>query len=110
MSSSEESLPDEINPTKIDPRLEMYYGVYYDLDWYVGRVIDFPDEGLSKVKFLKKVLNNFNWPEHEDIQTVQNKYIFFGPIKLDGNGPFTISRGQINKIRLVYAKVKKGFA
>ncbi|CAH2100759.1 unnamed protein product [Euphydryas editha] len=78
-SSSDESLPDEIEPTTIDPRLEMYYAVYYDLDWYVGRVIDFPDEGLCKVKFLKKVLNNFKWPVHDDIQTVANKFVFYGP-------------------------------
>lgn len=108
LSSSDESLPEEIEPTNIDPRLEMYYAVYYDLDWYVGRVVDFPDEGLCKVKFLQKVLNNFKWPVHDDIQTVSNKFLFYGPINLDGNGPFTISRGQLNKIKLVYNKVKKG--
>lgn len=108
-SSSDESLPEEIDPTRVEPRLEMYYAVYYDLDWYVGRVIDFPDEGLCKVKFLKKELSSFNWPAHDDIQTVPSRFVFYGPIKLEGNGPFQISRGQLQKIRFVYSKAKKGF-
>ncbi|KAG8331661.1 hypothetical protein J6590_037127 [Homalodisca vitripennis] len=108
MLSSDESLPDEIEPTNIDPCLHMYYTVYYDLDWYVGRVIDFPDEGVRKVKFLK-VLNNFKWLVHDDIKTVANKCVFYGASKLDGNGPFIILCGQLSKIRLVYNKVKKSF-
>lgn len=76
-SSSDESLPEEIDPTRVEPRLEMYYAVYYDLDWYVGRVIDFPDEGLCKVKFLKKELSGFNWPAHDDIQTVPSRFVLW---------------------------------
>lgn len=33
--------------SKINPLLECYYAVFYDLNWYLGRVVDFPDEGLT---------------------------------------------------------------
>lgn len=108
-SSDEESLPEELDPTKVDLQLESYYAVFYDLNWYIGRVIDFPDEGLCKIKFLKKVIEGYHWPPHEDVQTVTSEFVFYGPINLKGNGPFQVSRGDISKIHEVYVKMKKTF-
>nr|CAD7440013.1 unnamed protein product [Timema bartmani]CAD7454993.1 unnamed protein product [Timema tahoe] len=33
ISSSNEELPEEIDPKALDSRLEMYYAVYYDVSW-----------------------------------------------------------------------------
>lgn len=109
ISSSDEDIPQEFDPQDVKPKLELYYAIYYDLQWYIGRVIDFPDEGLCKVKFLKKELQGYDWPRHEDIQVVPEKFVFYGPVNLKGNGPFHITQGEISKIRLIYKKLKKDF-
>lgn len=93
---------------KINPLLEHYYAVFYDLNWYIGRVIDFPDEGLVKVKFLKEgFVDLYEWPKHDDIQVIENKYIFYGPIKLIGSGPFQIDYKCKRRIILQYKSLKK---
>ena len=116
ISSSDDDIPEEFDPKNVNPKLELYYAVYYDVQWYIGRVIDFPDEGLCKVKFPKKELQKepkkkerkgYDWPRHEDIQVVHEKFVFYGPVNLKGNGPFHITQGEILKIRLIYKKIKK---
>lgn len=93
--------------SKINPLLECYYAVFYDLNWYLGRVVDFPDEGLTKVKFLKQGLgDSYEWPAHDDTDVVQNHFIFYGPIKLIGNGPFNIEDSCRRRIIMKYRSMK----
>lgn len=78
---------------KIDPKLGSYYAVFYDENMYVGRILDFPDEGIAKMKFLQLLSAaswTYGWPKRDDIANVEWRYIFSGPIELIGNGPFKI--------------------
>lgn len=59
---------------KISILLEKYYAIYHDLNWYLGRVLDFPDEGYTKIKFLKKGLGeSYEWPKHNKPYTNHSK-------------------------------------
>lgn len=67
---------------KIVPKLNEYYAVRYDArndeQGYIGRVLDFPDEGKVKLKFLhclSLATYSFNWPKKDNIDTVDDKYI-----------------------------------
>lgn len=80
-----------LNDKNIDIKVEHYYAVYYDDSWYIGRVIEIIDESMSRIKFLKEDLHHFIWPKRDDIQQVQNKYIYYGPIILQGVGPFSLT-------------------
>ncbi|KAF5278698.1 hypothetical protein FQR65_LT15586 [Abscondita terminalis] len=88
---------------------EKYYAVYYDTTWYIGRVVDIVDNSTSKIKFLIAELNNFIWPKKEDLQLVENQYIFYGPLNLIGNGPFELKRYDRLIIEKKYKHLKKTF-
>lgn len=75
---------------KIDLKLENYYTIFYDESWYLGRIVDFWDVDKTKIKFMKNELEKFIWPKNEDIHIIENQFIFYGPIQLQGNYPFTI--------------------
>ncbi|CAG9773365.1 unnamed protein product [Ceutorhynchus assimilis] len=84
---------------------ENYYAVLYDT-WYIGRVLEILDQETSKIKFLKSELYEYVWPREDDIQIVEKKYIFYGPIKLIGNGPFRLKRFDKVKIEKSYRELK----
>lgn len=71
---------------------ENYYAIMYDTNWYLGRLIYFTNQEKTfcAIKFLKTDLDTFYWPKHPEQQEVNVKYIFYGPINLQGFGPFTI--------------------
>lgn len=92
---------------KIDIKLESYYAIYYEDTWYLGRVIDFWDEYKTQIKFMKKDLDNYIWPRKEDIYTVENRFIFYGPIDLVGNYPFKIKRSDGLRLIKEYKNQKK---
>lgn len=92
---------------KINPMLESYYPIFYDLNWYLGRVIDFPHEGLTMIMFLKQGLGEtYEWPVHNDIQVIQNQFIFYGPVKLIENGSFQIGNSCRRRIIVEYNALK----
>lgn len=107
--NSDASYPElETNFPKINPILEKYYAIYYDISWYLGRVIDFPDEGETKVKFLKMGLGDaYDWPKDDDIQIIKNNFLFYGPINLIGNGPFYIDDKCRRRISNKYKQLKR---
>lgn len=74
---------------------ESYYAVFFDRKLYIGRVLKCPWLGKVSLKFLHNVGNNlYDWPSRDDIATVKQQYIFMGPLKLIGNGPFQIENHQ----------------
>ena len=74
---------------------ESYYAVFFDRKPYIGRVLKCPWLGKVSLKFLHNVGNNlYDWPSRDDIATVKQQYIFMGPLKLIGNGPFQIENHQ----------------
>lgn len=85
---------------------EEYYSVFYDETWYIGRVTEML-ENKSNIKFLKAELDKYVWPIKTDIQTVSNKFIFYGPLSLVGNYPFTLKRHEKMAIEARYKELKK---
>lgn len=81
---------------RITVNKDEYYAVLYD-KWYIGLVIETLDENTSKIKFLKRELDEYMWHRPEDIQILNNKYIFYGPIKLNGIGPFLLKSLKLQK-------------
>lgn len=86
--------------------VERYFAVFYDIQWYIGRVTDIK-ESTCVVKFLKQDLEQFTWPNHDDIQEVQKEFIFYGPLTLIGNGPFTLKRSDLVKIKALFQNKKR---
>lgn len=97
---------------KICIKKEHYYAVYYDNSWYIGRILELVLNGdkLSfTIKFLKMELDSFVWPKEEDVQNVEEHFIFYGPVKLLNNGPFNIKRIDKCAIEKKYKDLKKQF-
>ncbi|XP_030753635.1 uncharacterized protein LOC115880545 [Sitophilus oryzae] len=85
--------------------LDSYYAVYYDIQWYLGLVINCKSEKF-KMKFLQQDKDIFKWPKKDDIQEVHRRFIFHGPITLCGCDPFTIKRNDLVVINKKYKDFK----
>lgn len=85
---------------------EKYYAVYYETSWYVGRIIK-KNKEACQIKFLKEELDEFIWPKPDDVQDVEFKYVFFGPVDLSGNNPFKIKRADRLIINKMYKQLKQ---
>ena len=70
---------------------ERYYAVDYVNQYYIGRALD-GDNSFTKFKFLHKdcCSKKFYWPGHDDIAKQHNSCVFYGPVELEGNGPFRV--------------------
>lgn len=86
--------------------LENYYAVFYDDNYYIGRVVD-QSNNQVKMKFLKSELNSFIWPRNEDVTFIERKYIFYGPIELIGTGPFMLKKSDSEAIHKKYKLTKR---
>lgn len=93
---------------KLNIQLEKYYGVFYDINWYIGRIIEEnADDHTFKVKFLMKSLDDLVWPKHQDVQWVKKDFFIYGPIKLLGNDPFQLRRTDLVEIEKRFKEMKK---
>lgn len=100
------SEPTEERKKEIIIEVEKYYSVYYDDQWYLGRILNTNDNECT-IKFLMKNLDNFIWPKQEDIQLVNEKFIFYGPIHLVGSNPFQLKRVDLITINKLYRDLKR---
>lgn len=96
--------------SKILMHKEHIYAIFYDEDWYLGRIIDiYPEE--VKVKFLRKTIQksteDFTWSHKHETYNVKKEYVFYGPINLIGNDPFSLKRSDKIKINERYKSLKK---
>jgi hypothetical protein len=67
-----------------------YYAVDYINHFYYGRVIFINDTFLT-VKFLHATSSTtFDWPRRDDVDIVHTSCVFYGPVEIEGNGPFSI--------------------
>ncbi|KAL3272009.1 hypothetical protein HHI36_022476 [Cryptolaemus montrouzieri] len=53
------------NAQKIDLKLEKYYAVFYDVGWFIGRIVQAGE--YIKLKFLKEDLGRYLWRRKEDL-------------------------------------------
>ena len=86
----------------------MYYAVDYVTTFYFGRVISVADN-FVEVKFLhSKGSTTYDWPRTDDVDRVHCSCIFYGPVLLKGNRPFTIStQREVEKVHLFIRKQHK---
>jgi len=66
------SSDDSLSKNKIMIEIESYYAIYYDNQWYIGRITkQCPDvSGTYEVKFLQRDLDKYKWPQKDDVQTL----------------------------------------
>ncbi|KAB0792791.1 hypothetical protein PPYR_14750 [Photinus pyralis] len=93
---------------------ERYYAVYYDEDWFLGKVTNISqecdrecDEQIVSMKFLRKSLDTFVWPKKDDTDNISSKFILCGPVNLIGSHPFKIAKEDRNKIVKLYKNFKR---
>ncbi|KAF8789402.1 hypothetical protein HNY73_007342 [Argiope bruennichi] len=92
----------------ISIELENYYSIFYDDNWYIGRIIEFDKNSeMCKIKFLHETDVGFKWLSADDVQMMEKKFILSGPIQLMGNLPFHINYETRRNISFLY-KNKKG--
>lgn len=92
------------------PNIEvgMYYAVDYVNVFYIGRALETSGQ-FTSFKFLHSSgAKKFNWPKSDDLEEKHITCIFYGPIKLTGNGPFTVD--DLEEIEAIFKTyiVKKG--
>ena len=112
--SEEETLNEEKKPWEkhLDIKQDLYYSVYFDDSWYIGRIISMQElktKTVYKMKFLQTNKDDFEWPKKEDICKIEKLYIFYGPITLQGNNPFKINRVTLNEINSKYKEIDRYF-
>ena len=90
-----------IEPTDVNPEVDSYYAVGYTLPrrrFYIGRVVnaDCSCENVQEphhVQFTfleRRLCDQFTWPKRPDTECVPKPFVFWGPLALDGNLPFTV--------------------
>ncbi|KAK2565513.1 hypothetical protein P5673_010597 [Acropora cervicornis] len=86
----------------------MSYAVDYVNTFYFGRVVSV--EGcFVELKFLhSKSSTSYDWPRTDDVDRVHYSCIFYGPVLLEGNYPFTISsQREVQKVHRFIRKQHK---
>lgn len=64
-------------------------------------------EEIFKIKFLKPVRDQWIWPKTDDLDNVRAQHIFYGPLKLVGSGPFSMSRHDLIEATNTYKRLKE---
>ena len=83
----------------------MYFAVDYVTTFYFGRVVSVED-GFVEFKFLHNISSTtYDWPRRDDMDRVHCSCIFYGPVSLEGNRPFTFSvQGEVEKVHQFFKK------
>jgi len=83
----------------------LYYAVDYINQFYYGRVISINDNMVT-VKFLHATSSStFDWPRRDDVETLHASSVFYGPVEIEGNGPFFIPmHREVAKVHLLINK------
>lgn len=82
--SSDESFQETGNSSGnviTDISINEYYCVYYDEGWYIGKVTGI-EENKYQLKFMNQKDNCFIWPKQDDIDVIEKRFIFYGPVQL----------------------------
>lgn len=88
---------------------EQYYAVYYDNEYYIGRMLS-EEEGEYLFKFLHRVRTTnqtskmYDWPARSDHEKVLGKFVIDGPLTLVGSGPFSVK--GLDNVERLYADMK----
>ena len=92
--------------TQMDMEVGSYYAVDYVSKFYYGRVISIRDEFIT-LKFLRATsTSTFGWPRRDHVEKVHKSCIFFGPVKIQGNDPTSISVPLHSEVIKVHQLIK----
>ncbi|GBM49812.1 hypothetical protein AVEN_238172-1 [Araneus ventricosus] len=82
----------------------LYFAVFYEQDlFYIDKVKKIEGEDIL-MNFAEKSEGNFRCPKRDQEEELKIKFIFYGPVQLYGNDPFTI---DIDQIIIAYKCYKK---
>jgi hypothetical protein len=75
----EEASTDASCSHQVPVNVGMYYAVYYDETFYIGRIESWKSESEVNVKFLKMdaLTEIFTWLKKDDLAPVHKNFIFF---------------------------------
>ena len=75
---------DELQPVQE----EEYYVVEYQKAFYIGRILRNKNATLT-IRFMHSVgAKVFDWPKCDDIDDCSPSWLIFGPLQIQGSGPF----------------------
>ena len=96
----------DVTGDRFEVSIESYYAVFYDSQFYIGRALSIEPLQKIKFKFLHETFPQaFNWPINDDIDIIESKFVFYGPVTLVGTCPFSLP--DYNKIKCLYKALKK---
>lgn len=73
----------------LTPQEGKYYAIEYQFD--IGHALQTSDKSCAKYKFLHKCSTQlFDWPKCDDIDSCHDLRVFYSPVSVDGNAPFSI--------------------
>ena len=52
------------------------------------------------------MFEGMKWPQNDDIEDIEREYVFYGPVLLMGNGPFSLQSHELRKIKSAYRVFK----
>ena len=88
--------------------VDSFYAVYYTKKFYIGKVVKAYEDDSFDMTFLHSVSSNaWNWPKRKDEARQHLEDIFYGPVKLEGHGPFSIDSIQLCEISKLHKELKQ---
>ena len=99
-----ESGDEDLREVNDEPELEKYYAVAYSDKYHIGKLQKIEND-QCQMTFLEEFLKIFKWPKVPDVDTVEKKYIIYGPIHFK-NYPFRLSRFESQKINKIFKEIK----
>lgn len=86
----------------------------FDKDFYIGRVLAVNEDNMISITYLHRIRGGnrnepkFQWPRRRDVEeNLHVSFIFFGPITLLGNDPFTVEDfASVSQAYTKYSKIK----
>jgi len=69
---SDDSNEEDKDTQQIQLKIESYYAIRYDINWYIGRLLNIEND-LCKIQFLKSDLDTFVWLRTDEISFIKKK-------------------------------------
>ncbi|CAB3988784.1 Hypothetical predicted protein [Paramuricea clavata] len=117
--SLETLLTDDIgltNPESHEITVGKYYGVFYpnakgklcDNAFFIGKCVSIEDEDVKFAWLKLKSLANwsFCWPKKADIELLDPRFIFAGPLRIIGTPWSGYTFPEIDKVIMLYKEVQ----
>ena len=91
-------------------KVDGYYAADYVSHYNFGRVLSIQGDFIQ-FKFLHPIrhganaADSFDWPRRDDVDNVHISCVFYGPVHLVGNTPFTVL--ELEHVKKVFLYLQK---